>query len=227
MHMRENGALCAKACDPVESLLQREMARMPFILQRVDDQYVEPGKPLDALYRKIADIRAVSDVTDPETQRMNVAMGLHMRMEPDRSAGAVDHDLVVKIVDQNRRHDRRIISAGRRFQAIAETLADTLHRQRIGIDRYPVLLQENVATQVIDAVQMVGMGMRVENGVDARHPGRNHLLTKIWPGIDSDDSAATIRSDLLDEKGRARAPVLGIFGIAIAPVTIQPRHTRR
>ncbi len=41
VHMRQDGSLRLQPSDPVERLLQRQMARMVAVLQRIDDQHVE------------------------------------------------------------------------------------------------------------------------------------------------------------------------------------------
>ncbi|MNL87952.1 hypothetical protein D3C87_2173930 [compost metagenome] len=61
---------------------------MELVLQRIEHQKVQIGQPADRFRRKIADIAAIGKVADAKSQRMNVAVKLHQRLECDRPAGA-------------------------------------------------------------------------------------------------------------------------------------------
>ena len=47
-------------------------------------------------------------------------------------------------------------------------------------------LLQPVAAQIVDAVDMVGMRMRVDHGVDALDVRRQHLCSEIRSGVDDD-----------------------------------------
>jgi hypothetical protein len=56
----------------------------------------------------------------------------------------------------------------------------------VGVDRHALLGAEVVAPQVVEPVNMVGMRMGVEHGIDMLDPGGDHLLAEIRAGIDND-----------------------------------------
>ncbi len=89
--------------------------------------------------------------------------------------------------------DRRIGTARRRLEAIAERLPQPLQRRLVGMDIDQPALLEHVAAQIVDAVDVVGMRMRVDDGVDALDRRHQHLLAEIRPGVD-DDRASWRRS---------------------------------
>ena len=68
MHVREDGACGFKPRNPAKRLVEREMARMRAVLQRVDDQDIEISKPLDRRRRKIADVWTICQPADAEAE---------------------------------------------------------------------------------------------------------------------------------------------------------------
>lgn len=66
-----------------------------------------------------------------------------------------------------RPHDRRIRTARRRLEAIAERLPQAQHRRLVGMDVDQVALLQHIAAQIVDAVNMVGMRVRVDDRIDA------------------------------------------------------------
>src|SRR3546814_20143384 len=95
------------------------------------------------------------------------------------------------------------------------------------MDRNATALLVEIAAQIVDAVQMIRMRMRVQHGVHMAHPGGDHLRAEIRAGIDDDGGAAAIRADLLDKEGRARAAVARLCRIAGTPVPVDARPPRR
>ena len=91
-----------------------------------------------------------------------------------------------------RPHDRRIGASGRRLEAIAEACFSRVKRRRVGIDVDQLALLQPVAAQIVDAVDVVGMRMRVDHRVDALDVRRQHLLAEIRAGVDDDAGDAAV-----------------------------------
>src|SRR3546814_15459197 len=102
-------------------------------------------------------------------------MDLSVGEDLDASARAVDRDGFIEVTDQSRLDDRRIIAARRRLQAIAKALADPVHSDGIGMDRTETALLVDIAAQNIDAVQMIGMRLRVTPGCATATPAGDPL----------------------------------------------------
>lgn len=77
----------------------------------------------------------------------------------------------------------------------------------IGID-WKILLQlEAEGTQIIEAEDMVGMSMRIEDGIDVADTFANRLCVKVGSGVDKDDAVVVDQP-----QRRARAAVVRISG---------------
>ena len=120
-------------------------------------------------------------------------------------------------------HDRRVLAAGRRLEAIAEAGA---HRfggllVEVDVDRPPLLDEQRA--QVVDAVGVVGMLVGIEHAVEPIDFGIEELLAQIGRGVDKDTGNAA-RAASLDQKRGAPAPVLRIVRVASAPAKCRAGH---
>ena len=115
----------------------------------------------------------------------------------------------------------------RRLEAIAERILEPRQCRPVAIDIHQPALLQHIAAQIVDAVDMVGMRMRVERRVEPRDAGHQHLLAKIRTGVDDDARRRAVRPDALGQRGAARAPVLRVGRIAIAPVAGDARRAGR
>ena len=84
-----------------------------------------------------------------------------------------------------------------------------------------------VAAQIVDAVDMVRMGMRVDHRIKFADAGGQHLRAKIRPGVDDDARHAAVFGDPLDHRRSSRAAVFRIGRIAIAPIAGDARRAGR
>jgi hypothetical protein len=73
--------------------------------------------------------------------------------------------------------------------------------------------------QVVDAENMVGVGMGVEHGIDPRNILAHGLRVKIRSGVDEHDLAVILKHD-----GRPRPPVVRIARVANGAVASQRGH---
>ena len=120
-------------------------------------------------------------------------------------------------------HDRRIVAAGRRREAIAEFIVQRRAGRFVEIDvDAPAALDEQRA-QIVDAVGMVGVLVRVEYAVDPIDLGVEKLLAQIRRRIDQHARDAAFAFPFNQDRGAA-APVFRICRIAIAPAQSRPGH---
>lgn len=130
------------------------------------------------------------------------------------------------VLDHGWPHDRRIRASWRRFDAVAEGQFQPLERKIVGKNVDQAAALEHIAPEIVDTVDMVGMRMRVDHGVDVADAGGQHLGAEIRSGIDDHACGAGSRN-ALDHRGRACAPILRIGGIAGAPVAGDARRAWR
>jgi len=120
-------------------------------------------------------------------------------------------------------HDRRIIAAGRRHEAIAEALEERLGGRLVEIDRDALAPVDEQAAQVVDAVGVVGVLVGIEHGVEPIDVSVEQLLAQIGRRIDQDAGDAGAGA-ALDQKRGAAPTVLGIVRIAVTPAKRRTRH---
>ncbi len=87
-------------------------------------------------------------------------------------------------------HDRGIVAAGRRDEAVAEAGSHDLGSRRIevDIDAAPPLDEERA--QVVDAVGVVGVLVGIEHRIEPIDLGSQQLLAQVGRGIDQDTGDA-------------------------------------
>src|SRR5262249_8589074 len=120
-------------------------------------------------------------------------------------------------------HDRRIFAASRRLKAVAEALVQRLRGTLINVDRDALAAVDEEPAQVVDAVGMIGMLVRVEDGLERVDLGVEELFAQIRRRVDQHPGGAD-GAAALDQQRGAAAPVLGILRIAVAPAGSGPRH---
>ena len=77
--------------------------------------------------------------------------------------------------------------------------------------------------QVVDAVRVVGVVVRVDHAVEALDARTQELLAKVRRGVDNDRCHA-FRPDLLGQDRAAPAPVLRVVGVAGPPIVADARN---
>ena len=120
--------------------------------------------------------------------------------------------------------DRRIGTAGRRIEAIAEPHLEQFACHPVGIDRNAVALNEGERPKVVDPMDVIGMLMGVENGIQAPDIGSEKLVAQIGCGIDQHRGDRAVRAGFFEQDRAAPAPVLGVRRIACAPADADARH---
>src|SRR5690606_3928659 len=134
----------------------------------------------------------------------------------------------IAMLDHMRVEDRWIGAARRGGKAIAEGFVESLSAgtREIDVDAAPVMQRQH--TQIVDAVAVVGVLMRVEDSIDPIDLGIEQLLAQIAAGVDQ--YTRRLRHALppaFDQQRAAPATIAWLVGIAFAPVIADPGNTAR
>ena len=187
------------------------MARMRPRTERIDDPDVEAGKLPLGLRVEAAHIGRIGEAAEAEGERRDAAVELSDRQCGEGTPLPFDrHRLAGR--DQMRVRERRIFAARRRREAIAEARLEPRHRGCIGVDIDAPLHVHDEAAEIVDAVDMVGMRMRVEHAVELADPGGKRLLAKVRAGIDQhvgDRRRSEIRCASSEQRRRRFFGLLG------------------
>ena len=165
------------------------------VAKRVDDPEVERAQSLKARCRNPAEVAGISEPCEPESQRINVAVLLQERQHRDRSTlpGHRDRHSSGQTVLGD---DRGVAASRRRLEAIGEPAAH--HRGgalvKVNIDALAPLDEQRA--QIVDAVGVVGVFVRVEHAVEPIDVGVEELLAQIRRGVDEDAGNAVGRAPL-------------------------------
>ncbi len=138
-----------------------------------------------------------------------------MRLIDDRDANGPDLNAVRQFVAVD----------GRRISAIpgkdiAKTAFQGCQRIDAGITRYRSAHGVKHLPQIIDAMAVIGVIVRPNDGIERDDIGSQQLSAQIWRGIDENTCPV-----MLDQKRGARAAIARIFGVAGTPVVTDARNT--
>ena len=150
-------------------------------------------------------------------------MVLHDRHDLDRAAGSFDpHGL--RRIDIVCLENGRVQGTGFLAEAIFESALEGLACRWLGPDTHPAPHVEEHAAQVVDAVGVVGVVVRVEHPVQGLDTRIEQLLAKVCGRVDKHRRAAAF-AEALDQQRAAPAPVLRVGRIASAPDRSDARHS--
>src|SRR5436190_7646883 len=93
-----------------------------------------------------------------------------------------------------------IFAAGRARETITELGVKRARRYFVEIDVEPSAAMDEERTQVVNAMRMVGMIVRIENGVQPVHAGIKQLFAQIRRGVDQNAGFAAALVCALDQK---------------------------
>ena len=153
-------------------------------------------------------------------------MGLAERQDLDRAAGAGDRQRRAGRYGMAA-EDRRIEAARRGAEAIGKGFEEPFVSRRIGIDVDQPLGVEEERAEIVDAVRMVGVVMRVEHAVEVIDTRGKKLRAHIRAGVDQNAGRPLAAVEALDEERASRPAVLGFRRVAGAPIIADPRNARR
>ncbi len=226
MHVGQDGAGRPDVAGAGDRFVEREVARMRRVAQGVHDEDVRAAHVALALLRQRADVGGVGETADPEAEAVDVAVPLAVGHQLDRAALPLDREAdagLDAVVDR----DRRVVRARRGAEAVAEGLVQARGGRRVRVGRDAPAAVQHEGAQVVDAVDVVGVRMGVDDAVGPIDLRVQHLLPEIRPGVDHDDGAVAVGADALHQQRRPAAAVLRVAGVAGAPVVTDPRHARR
>src|SRR5690606_32979248 len=199
------------------------MVGVRLVLQRVDDEHIKAFKLRQRIRPEIAHIGTIGERTDAEGQRVDQTVLLRQRQKGEWAPCSVDHKRLV-VLNTMRREYRRVFAAFRRLETIEKAFSQPDHCGVIRIDVHALALYQNIAAQVVNAMDMVSMRMRVDGGIERRDAIADHLLAEIRSRIDDDAGSRAVWPDPL-HKGRSAQPAVTRIGwIAGAPVAHDARH---
>src|SRR6185437_7330415 len=171
-----------------------------------------------------AEIARIGKPARAVAERLDIAVLLGKRLDRDTAARAVDDEALAGL-DHVRIEDGRIVAARRRGEAIAECLANALAGLAGEIDLDTSAVVERQHAEIVDAMRVVGVFVRVKHRLDAVDPGVEQLLAQVAPGVDDDTGGLRAAGGAPFEEQRTAAPaVAGVGRIATAPDIADARH---
>src|SRR3954447_785984 len=190
VHVGEIAPRRPDAVDPAQGHLEVGVARVRAVAERVDDPDVEALEAVQRLVREAVGVGRVGEAADAEAPALAAAVLL-----------AEGDDL--DVADPERALDRGGVDlgapeaglAGTALEGVGEARGNALEDRRVreGRDRR----HDDVVdlAQVVDAVDVVGVGVGVEERVDGADAGVQALLPQVGAGVDQDAPALRLDQD--------------------------------
>ena len=209
-HVGQDRAADPEPVRPAHDQAEIGMRRMGRALEAVDQP--DPGAGQDRQRRVVEfhHVGRIAEVADAEAQRG--AAAVHLLEQEETVAGDLDRGAGAHRAGQH----HRPVEAGRRpgAERVAEPGLD-LRQHRFGAERLDRPVDDAVqAAHLVQAGDVVGMGMGIEDGVDPADAGGQELGAQVGRGVHQHPIA--LRA--LDHDRRAAAPVARLPRVAHAPV---------
>ena len=222
--MGQDGAFRLQPFYPFQRLTQGEMARMRPWSQGVQNPDVETSEQPFCLGIKAAHIGRIGETGEAERQRRDTAVNLADRQGgegaplPCRWSPACPP-----------RSDARWRSVDIRFQAVSRSNSrsrpDPCEGRIVGVDIDAAMHVHDEPAQVVDAVDVVSVRVRVEHAIHLPYVRIERLLTKIRTGIDENvcaPAASFVRRAASSGGGGSSG-----WPDRRHPIAANPRHPRR
>ena len=168
------------------------------VAQRVEDEMVEAFEQRLGAFRDCAEIRQVGGVAKAEAEHL--AWAVHCWDRNNFYAEERERTFDLVQFNARKRAVSRLI-----VEDVGERSLQYLQRCFRGVDGNGGFLFQIVGADIVEAENMIGMGVSVENCVEAIEVRGHGLGTEVGRGVD-DDVASAIR----EQHGRARALVVRI-----------------
>jgi len=192
--------------------MQRVRARQ----QRVEHQDLESRELSPGRLGNLLRVGEVGDRSDAVSQDGAVAVGQRQRAYPQ--AG----DLGLRVRGEGMGGELGLARprlGGRAIEDVREASAQLCQRARRAVHREAAALPHREGAQVVDAVHVVGMGVRKEHAVEGRHARGHELESEFGGGVDQQPPAAR-----LDQRGGTGALIPRVGGGAGAAGASDLRH---
>src|SRR5882757_3522262 len=206
------------ARDPFQREIEVCVRRMRLVAHRIHDHRLDALEEPESFLRQCHNVVGIGDAAKPEAERGNEAVALRDRHHGDPGCRELAFDQFWPI-------DRVVEPVPFSLEAVAEAALD----DRVGPPVRPGLdraLPAGIGAQVVDAVQLVGMVVRPDHGVDPLDTCVNQLLAQVGRGVDQDGFAL-----VLDEDGTAAAAVAAVLRVGGTPfgsaLAARPGDARR
>ena len=201
MHVGQHPVARPGAGDPGERRVEMGVGRVRLAAEGIDDPGVEPGEVGPGRRRGCRSVRQVGEVVDAEAERVDAPVPDPEWLERDRAARALDDE---GAVDRGEVEDRRIEAACRLDEDVGEAREQQLRGLGVGPDRQAGAAVLDHGPQVVDAVQVVGMRVGVDDAVEEADAGREELRAQVGRGVDqhAGDAVAGVRSTRSEQRLR-------------------------
>ena len=227
MHVGQDRSARLQPPAPIDRFGDREMTGVRPMAKCIDDPQVEIGEKRQSSVRQTADIARIRGAADLETEGGDVAMNLEKRCELDPAARPIhlegfleDYRLALE--------DRRIEASRRRSETIAESFVEAGLGRIVGedIDQFAVAME--IAAKIVDAVNMIGMRMGVDDAVQRIDAAKaQKLRPQIRRGVDERPGRTRrVGGEALDENAAPASAVPGLGRIAGPPIPVETRDAR-
>ncbi len=187
--------------------------------QRAQHKGVDALQRAHHVGRHFLRVRDVTQPADAESQRLHVPV-----WQDERKELVADHADGLPVRDRDEAHPRP--RPAPRRTGVAEDIAETLAQHRAPV-RVRVGGQRTRAAhvqraQIVDAVGVVRVAMRVPHRVHPRQPGAQKLEAQLGRGVDEHDASVA-----LQRRSVARASVARILRRAAGTIAAHDRNAER
>ena len=173
----EVGSASADAAGGVDGFLDGQVGEVFAVLEAVEDEDVEAVEQFVGGLGDLADIGAVGEVADAESEAHHGAVD-----EGDGGpAGAADFEGAVDQSGEKLRAEQADFG-GLLGEGVVEAALEGLVGVGVGPDVEGAALDRVEAADVVEAHDVVGMGVGVDDGVDSLDVvGVVSMRTRVWP----------------------------------------------
>jgi len=179
--MREERSLSTDLPSGCYRLLQIEMRHVRGVLQGVEDEDVQALEHRKTLVGDSADIRAIGDFADSEAEHRHLAV--EKRDGDESHAGDLKRPLNI-VAQQMRAEDSQL---GRGLhEGVSETLVENFEREIVRPHVERAAAQDVKSSHVIEAENVVGVGMGIDDGFDHLDALGDALEAEFGRGVDQD-----------------------------------------
>ncbi len=214
--MRQHGAARLHPGDPGQRLLEMAVRHMRRAADAVDDPEIDAVERRKRGGVELDHVGRIGEAAETEAERGREAMTL--REGRDGDAGRLERPVDEAALERRLIEARARVRIDRR-EDVAEALLDLGHGRGICKERDRPPHQPVDGAQIVDTMQVVGMGMGEQHGVERGDAGIEQLLAQIGRGVDEEPRPALLHHHRAAPPAVARVPQ-----IAGAPLAADARH---